>query len=418
MNLLNKENIFFLLFSFLPVSIIIGSTISLINLIILSLFFLIVLFIEKNFDFLNHLAVKLIFFLYLYLIFNSFISLNYEIGIARNIGFLRIIILFIFINYFFFYFENEKKLLNIWTIIFSIFIIDIFIEYFFGSNIFGWGAVSINGVPQPDGTRIVSFFKDEPVAGAFISAFILLIFGHGLKNFNNKILTLIFLSIAFTALVMTGERSNTLKIFLGIIIFFLFFDFFKVKTKIMIFLLFTFLFGLIISQSEYLKIRYVGQIYEKVNNKENLKKFVDDNIYIKLYKSGYSVFKNYPFFGVGNKNYRIETCKNKSDQLKFNYKCLTHPHQLYFEFLSEHGLVGTIIILSILFYLMYMILKSIILSRNYIQIGSFIFVLVNFTPFLPSGSFFSDFNITLFWINFSIMFACHKKTNIFAKNSI
>jgi len=418
MNLLNKENIFFLLFSFLPVSIIIGSTISLINLIVLSLFFLIVLFTEKKFDFLNHLAVKLIIFLYLYLIFNSFISLNHEIGIARNIGFLRIIILFIFINYFFFYFENEKKLLNIWTIIFSIFIIDIFIEYFFGSNIFGWGAVSINGVPQPDGTRIVSFFKDEPVAGAFISAFILLIFGHGLKNFNNKILTLIFLSIAFTALVMTGERSNTLKIFLGIIIFFLFFDFFKVKTKIMIFLLFTFLFGLIISQSEYLKIRYVGQIYEKVNNKENLKKFVDDNIYIKLYKSGYSVFKNYPFFGVGNKNYRIETCKNKSDQLKFNYKCLTHPHQLYFEFLSEHGLVGTIIILSILFYLMYMILKSIILSRNYIQIGSFIFVLVNFTPFLPSGSFFSDFNITLFWINFSIMFACHKKTNIFAKNSI
>ena len=223
MNLLNKENIFFLLFSFLPVSIIIGSTISLINLIILSLFFLIVLLIEKNFDFLNHLAVKLIFFLYLYLIFNSFISLNYEIGIARNIGFLRIIILFIFINYFFFYFENEKKLLNIWTIILSIFIIDIFIEYFFGSNIFGWGAVSINGVPQPDGTRIVSFFKDEPVAGAFISAFILLIFGHGLKNFDNKILTLIFLSIAFTALVMTGERSNTLKIFLGIIIFFFIF---------------------------------------------------------------------------------------------------------------------------------------------------------------------------------------------------
>ncbi|MDC0061210.1 O-antigen ligase family protein, partial [Candidatus Pelagibacter sp.] len=220
------------------------------------------------------------------------------------------------------------------------------------------------------------------------------------------------------ALVMTGERSNTLKIFLGIIIFFLFFDFFKVKTKIIIFLLFTFLFGLIISQSEYLKIRYVGQIYEKVNNKENLKKFVDDNIYIRLYKSGYSVFKNYPFFGVGNKNYRIETCKNKNDQLKFNYKCLTHPHQLYFEFLSEHGLVGTIIILSILFYLMYMILKSIILSRNYIQVGSFIFVLVNFTPLLPSGSFFSDFNITLFWINFSIMFACNKKTNIFAKNSI
>ena len=153
------------------------------------------------------------------------------------------------------------------------------------------------------------------------------------------------------------------------------------------------------------------------NSSFKSKKNLQNSCNLKLSTSSFPR-KNHPFFGVGNKNYRIETCKNKNDQLKFNYKCLTHPHQLYFEFLSEHGLVGTIIILSILFYLMYMILKSIILSRNYIQVGSFIFVLVNFTPFLPSGSFFSDFNITLFWINFSIMFACNKKTNIFAKNSI
>ena len=45
-----------------------------------------------------------------------------------------------------------------------------------------------------------------------------------------------------------------------------------------------------------------------------------------------------------------------------------------------------------------------------------VLTIINFTPILPSGSFFSDFNITLFWINFSIMFACNKKTNIFAKD--
>ena len=130
------------------------------------------------------------------------------------------------------------------------------------------------------------------------------------------------------------------------------------------------------------------------------------------------VFKNYPIFGVGNKNYRVETCKDASEQLKYDYVCLTHPHQLYFELLSEHGLFGFVIILSIFFYLMFKILKSILLSKNYIQIGAFVFVLINFIPLLPSGSFFSDFNFTLFWINFSIMFACSKKTNIFAKNNI
>ena len=47
--------------------------------------------------------------------------------------------------------------------------------------------------------------------------------------------------------------------------------------------------------------------------------------------------------GVGNKNYRIET---RTNHLKIkNYIPDTHPHQIYFEFLSEHGIIGTIILL-------------------------------------------------------------------------
>ena len=33
--------------------------------------------------------------------------------------------------------------------------------------------------------------------------------------------------------------------------------------------------------------------------------------FAKLYNSGYNVFKNNPIFGVGNKNYRVETCSDK-----------------------------------------------------------------------------------------------------------
>jgi len=441
MNLVNRENFFFLLFLFLPITIIIGSTASLINIIILTVFFLIFLIYEKNFEFLSNIAIKLLLILYLYLIFNSFISLNYEIGLARNLGFIRMILLFIFVNYFFFYYNNEKKLFNFWTLIILVFIIDVYFEYFSGTNLFGLGS-------QPDeinynradireygsiftifdkeyslkityGNRITSFFVDEPIAGAYLSGFIFLIFGHFIKRFNKNIIGIIFLLFAFTAVFLTGERSNTIKILIGIIILFLFLDFIKIKTKIIILFLFTSIFGIVLSQSDYLKVRYVGQLFKHFSSKENFDEFREKNIYFSLYRSGYSVFKNYPIFGVGNKNYRVETCKSKKeDQLKFNYICLTHPHQLYFEFLSEHGLVGSLIILSILFYLMFQILKSILLSRNYIQIGAFIFILINFIPVLPSGSFFSDFNITLFWINFSIMFACDRKTNIFTKNSV
>ena len=83
--------------------------------------------------------------------------------------------------------------------------------------------------------------------------------------------------------------------------------------------------------------------------------------------------------------------------------------------LSEHGIIGTIIILSIFFYLIFRIIKKIIDSRNYIQAGCLVFLMINFIPLLPSGSFFNNFNLTLFMINFSLMYAVNKETNIFSK---
>ena len=136
---------------------------------------------------------------------------------------------------------------------------------------------------------------------------------------------------------------------------------------------------------------------------------------MKLYKSGLAVFKDYPIFGVGNKNYRVITTKNIETKINDNYLLNTHPHQIYIEFLSEHGLVGSVILLSIFFYLIFKNFKIIILTRNSIQLGCFTYVVLNFMPILPSGSFFNDFSSSLFWINLSIMYACNKKTNIFSK---
>ena len=413
MNLVIRENFFLLLFSFLPVSIILGSSISLTNIILINLFFLLVLIFQKKLHFVNHISIKLILILYLYLIFNSFISQDYKVGLLRNIGFFRFIIFFIFVNYFFFYYKNDKKLLGFWSVILCTLIVDVFVEYFFDTNL-----ISLGEKKEFYGNRITSFFIDEPIVGAYLAGFIFLIFGYLLKRYNKKTIAFTFLLIAFISIIFTGERSNTLKVFSGIIIYFLLLDFLKFKTKLIIISLLFIIFGTVISQSEYLKVRYIGQFYDVIISKKNSQN-LEDNQYIKLYKSGYSVFKNYPLFGVGNKNYRVETCReNDNPQLRSNYVCLTHPHQVYFELLSEHGIIGFILILSIFFFLMFKILKSVLMSRNYIQIGALTFVVINFIPFLPGGSFFSDFNITLFWINFSIMFACSEKTNIFAKNYI
>ena len=412
---INDNKIFFLLFSILPLSIVVGPSVSLLNILFIIFLYFFIFFKNKHYEVIyKDNTIRLLFFIYIYLIINSLISIDYEIGLNRNLGFIRLIFLFIAINYFFFISQKNFKIFNVWTIFFIIFVIDVYFERFSGANFFGWGADEINNVKQPHGIRVMSFFKDEPIAGAYLNGLFLLISGYFLTFFKskNKIYFFLFLILCFFlfSILLTGERSNSIRAIFGVILFLSFLDFIKLRYKIFTFLILIGAILLIIFNSDYLKHRYYGQLYKEAFLKEDTK-FFKENTYINLYKSGFNVFKNYPLFGVGNKNYRVETCNEKN--LKFNYYCITHPHQIYLEFLSEHGLIGTTILLSIFFILIFKNLKIMILSQNYIQIGAFLYLLSTFLPLIPSGSFFTDFNITLFFINFSLMYGVCKETNIF-----
>ena len=132
--------------------------------------------------------------------------------------------------------------------------------------------------------------------------------------------------------------------------------------------------------------------------------------------TGFNVFKNHPIFGVGNKNYRIEACKIENIK-KYNNLCSAHPHQIYFELLSEHGIIGTFIILFILFKLVFSKIFTTLNSSNYLKLGSFIYMALIFTPLLPSGAFFSNYSLTIFTINLSIFYALDKKLNIFSNHN-
>ena len=407
------DRMYLLLISILPISIVAGPSISLFNVLLLTIFFLIN-FKSSEIKIQNKFLIYLLITLYVYLIFNSFISIDYKEGIYRNLGFIRFIILFIAINFFFKISKNENKFLNFWSIIILIVIFDSFIEFGFGTNLLGYGDdIYVD--------RIVSFFKDEPIVGAYLLGFNFLIIGYLFERFYKqslrlKLVLFLILFILVGCILITGERSNGIKAIIGLTIFLFLNNKISIKTKISIFLFSLFFTGLVITNSSYLKVRYGQQLFSILLNDDQREKFFDGgSIYLRLYKSGYAVFKDYPFFGVGNKNYRVITTQNMETKKNDNYVLNTHPHQIYIEFLSEHGLVGTIILLSIFFYLIFKNLKIIIISRNSIQLGCFTYLIINFLPILPSGSFFNDFSSTLFWINLSIMYACNKKTNIFYK---
>ena len=430
LNIIN--NYFIFLFSFIPLSLVLGSSISLLNILLIDISFLFFLFYLKDFSFLKNKAFQFLLLIYIYLIFNSLISVDQSIGISRNFGFIRIIIFFVAVNYFFRSEEFSKKVFLMWFLMITIVLIDVLIESFSGRNIFGWGSSELNGVLQVDGDRIVSFFKDEPIVGGFLNAFYLIIIGflnvrYGKKNKNFILIISFFILFC---IFLTGERSNSIKALLGITFFYMFFREYQVKNKIFLISgISIFILGMILS-SDYLKMRYIYQIKSLISNNQ---------LYFKNYISAYYIFKDNKLFGVGNKNYRIVACSKhqemadkiiakhgvsseklgshgeKADKLigQLKYTCITHPHQIYFELLSEHGIFGTILIL----YLMYKLVLSKILFRfkelNYIQIGSGLYITFIFLPLIPSGSFFTDYSITLFALNLGIFYATNMKFNIF-----
>ena len=414
-----KTNIPLILIAILPISIVIGSSFSLLNVVFFSLCFISIYFSR---DYIKIKDFKPLFFLVilnLYLILNSLISVDITSGIYRNVGFIRFILFFLMINYFFFVNEKNSNILRIWAIIFFIVLVDTYIERFTGSNILGFGKLEINGIPQPYGERVISFFRTEPIAGAYLCGFSFIILGYILNFLKSqkifKIFGFLLVLLCLVGIILTGERSNGLKALIGLLIFISIIDYVKLKDKILISLTILTIFFVTINFSDYIKNRYFGQFLNLIKTEDERDKFLENSLYIKLYKSGIYVFLNNPWFGVGNKNYRIETCDANKSSINKEYHCLTHPHQIYIEMLSEHGIVGTVIILSIIFYLIFRIIRKIIDSKNYVQAGCLAYLLINFVPLLPSGSFFNNFNLTLFMINFSLMYAVNKETNIFSK---
>ena len=233
MNLLidNKtiNSFFLILFSIIPASIVLGPAISLVNILLIDISFIFFLIYKKEYKFLSNSTVRLILLLYIYLIFNSFIANDFSKSAMRSFGFIRFGILFCAFNYFFYSKDFLKKIFTIWTITICIITLDVYIESFFGRNILGYG--------EEYGSRIVSFFKDEPIVGGYMNGFFLMIIGYLFIFFKRYRIPILIISIILLiAIFLTGERSNTIKAFIGFIIFYSLCKNFNIKEKLYFFL--------------------------------------------------------------------------------------------------------------------------------------------------------------------------------------
>ena len=415
---LSKETlvsrIIFSLFCLLPVGLIIGTLVSESIIVLLSILFLFKFKQELIMDETKPLMISLI-FIWIYLIFNLIFSYNLNNSFLRNIFFFKYI-LFVLgtIKYFTSRETFIKYMFSFWIFILLIFSSDIYYQFIFKENIFGY----VTKIPEH---RASGLMFGELKAGSLLFGLSLVPTIYFLKNisYGRKYLIFSILIYFVLAIYVTGERSSFLKT-LTLILPILFF----IKKKnlyqiISVLLIFLAIVATIFLNKETFKSKYYEQILLPIKNYNyDIIKFIDSTIYGRHKVDALNLFNESKFFGVGNKNFRIICDKDKYDFLsndKFKDSlCTTHPHQFYYELLSEQGLVGIGVFILMFLLFFKKLISYLILTRDYLVLSNLIVILSFFYPLLPSGSFFTSFNATIFWMNISLIycFICFNKKDI------
>ena len=387
---------------FFPIFIIIGNGAINLSLFIVLLLYVLKCFSQKKIIFIDTYEFKFFIYFYCYLIINSFFSDDVNSSLLRTVPYIRF---FVFVLIYQNFIEDKKinlrKLGFFWLITISFLSLDIIYQSIVGVDIFDYKSTSP--------IRNSGLFFDELVAGGFLVSFVFITIFLLIKKINYFYLFL-YLIVCCAVIFLTGERANFIKFMIILLCVYYFCLKSNLIFKNLSVLASVFTILLLITSFSNFKDRYFSTISFSTNKNLSMVDVYFTSQYGSHTISSFLILKDNLFFGVGNKNFR-NSCQLYSTEVieqqkkidpisgsNFLSGCATHPHQIYNEFLSEHGLIGTLIILFLLFRLVFK--NSLINKNSNLNLVCFFYLLIFFIPILPSGSFFSTLTSTLFWINF------------------
>ena len=387
-------------------------------------------YIKKN----NFVIFFLIFSVYLFI--NSVINFidNNNFSYNATVSFFsRTLFLFRFIIYpvsliylikkFNLRFEKKYAFYLILTILFII--VDLIIQYNFGKDIFGFtaqerGVAALNRLSGP--------FGDELIPGSFLMRYFFISLFFLTLLISVKYLNISFVSLMIfmlAAILITGERSAFLLASFGVFISFIIFKYLRLKI-LFASIIFLFLGILVLLSNSSLKSRVVDHtlfqigISNKWGDNSYMKslgivdaKFIDSP-YGALWETGFRIWNDNKFFGVGVKQFRVKCAQKKYDNNKSilkSIRCATHPHNTYMEVLSETGSIG-FLLFALLIILLF---KKIFMIKKYeksIKLPLISTILI-FWPIIPTGSFFT--NATQIYFSFLLTVIFMIETNFFGQ---
>lgn len=401
------------------------------SLIINTTLFLIIIYLVLNFSFIEiDILDKILIIFGIYLIINSFLNINYYLS---NILFTKFLFLTLSMKEILRKISDNylKKFIKICTCFLIFLIFDIFYQKIFDVDIFGVA------LPELGGRLSGPFEKLIPgtiilYLGFYFFLYFYLNFLDG-DSILKKLTSLVILSIFAISILITGERMNFISLFLAIFLITFFID--KKKLHLTFTVISFLLCVVLINNDKNLFPRYENfilllkpELNNKYFNQEEIDVYKQEenisnlNTQVKLsfldttwgahYSSAFQLFKNKPLFGNGIKSFR-DLCKDaKIKSFRKDMRCSTHPHNIHLELLSEIGLVGYFIFLTLIIFVFFEGIKMINKKKYYnkktlfvLFIASFIMCLTLIFPIKSSGRLSSTFFGSIFWLNFSILYS-------------
>lgn len=385
-----------ILFSLLPLFLILGPFLSDLSVSFISLLFLIHCLKKKNFSYFKNKYFYFFLTFWCFLIFNTLIN---------NFNFDSLKISFFYFRYGVFVIaivallEVENKFIKYFfyciLICFIALILDGFYQYFTRENILGWTTQK----------RISSFFGNEYILGSYLARLWPVFFALSIfifKKKNKLFFLFILIFVLSEALVfLSGERAAFFYMNLSAIFVILFSQ--KLLKLRLITISLSILLLVIIS---FINPTAKSRIFDKTLNQMKLvseKKNEQDTIYIfskqhtHHYITAYKMFLDNKILGVGVKNFR-NFCNDEKYKIS-KLSCSTHPHNTYIQILAETGIIGFLFLITVFFCFFKYIFKHLILKFRGIyyftdfEICLLSGILIYIWPFVPTGNVFNN------WLN-------------------
>jgi O-antigen ligase len=424
---LSKNNFLSVLLALFPISFIAGNLI--INLITVLLILWTFIFYKKEpFKIKFYLLDKIIVCFFLIVLLSGIVSaFGWYLEGSWKSPFKTILRSTLFFRYFLLYivlrFLIENKIINlkfffITCALSSLFVsLDIFYQYKFGQDIFGFETVWERKLSGP--------FGDELIAGGFIQRFSLfsffvlpLFFAEKSKKFSKYLIPILFI-IFFSAIILSGNRMPLLLFVFSIFLILILNK--QVRKYLLSFtIIFSLIFTIIFNFNSEVKTNFKNlqkQISETTLILLN-KDLGDEKVpsYFSEFSSFYETWKLNKYIGGGIKTFRYYCHLRDNIDKNSDFICNMHPHNYYLEILTETGLVGFLICMSIFSIILYISLFKKYFSTSPLQksiiIIPFVFLfLIEIFPLRSSGSFFTTLNTTYIFLIIGILIGLIRKEN-------